>query len=333
MPTPLRCDAQLLDRDLTGQVIIVTGANSGCGLETCRQLVQKQGATVILACRSAERGRDAAAALGSDQAVFLTTLDLASLASVRAFCQEFLAKYDRLDALVNNAGIMMCPYGTTKDGFETQIGGNHLGHFLLQQLLTPLLLKTAETTGQPSRFVALSSVAAADNTFSKGITPDIDLDDLQWKTREYDEFQAYGASKLANYLHALQGAQLYPADKLICVSVHPGWVQSNLDVHAFEKMFGTSWLGTLMGNVFRKLFLWKGDMISAVDGAQTTLYCLLEDASKIQSGKFYSQFGLYQDKKYRDGGWPFHEFPNPNATPEKAKALWELSEKLVQSKA
>ena len=74
------------------------------------------------------------------------------------------------------------------------------------------------------------------------------------------------------------------------------------------------------------------DMITAVDGAQTTLHCLLEDASRMQNGKFYSQFGLYQNKKCRAGGWPFEEMPNPNATPEKAKALWELSETLVQSK-
>ena len=228
---------------------------------------------------------------------------------------------------------MACPYGTTQDGFETQIGCNHLGHFLLQQLLTPLLLQTATTTGKPSRFVALSSVAAASSSMSK-VTPDIDFDDLQWKTREYNEVQAYCSSKLANYLHAARGAEIYPVEQLICVSVHPGWVQSNLDVHFFDKAFGTSWLGSMMANAVRQIFLWKGDMISAVDGAQTTLYCLLEDASKIQNGKFYSQFGVYKDKKHRAGGWPLEgEFPNSNATPEKAKALWELSEKLVQSKA
>ena len=180
---------------------------------------------------------------------------------------------------------------------------------------------------------ALSSVAAASSSMSK-VTPDIDFDDLQWKTREYNEVQAYCSSKLANYLHAARGAEIYPVDQLICVSVHPGWVQSNLDVHFFDKTFGTSWLGSMMANAVRQIFLWKGDMISAVDGAQTTLYCLLEDASKIQNGKFYSQFGIYQDKKHRAGGWPLEgEFPNPNATPEKAKTLWELSEKLVQSKA
>ena len=115
-------------------------------------------------------------------------------------CDAFVTQHDRLDAVVNNAGIMACPHGITADGFETQIGSNHLGHFLLQQLLAPLLLKTAERTKTPSRFITLSSVAAAESSLSK-VAPDIHLDDVNWHSREYDAWQAYGASKLANYLH------------------------------------------------------------------------------------------------------------------------------------
>ena len=138
MPTPHRCDPKLFEKDLSSQVIIVTGANSGCGLETSRQLA-KQGATVVLACRNQERGETAAKDIDGD-AVFIGTLDLSSLDSIRAFCKTFLAKYTRLDVLVNNAGVMACPFAKTKEGFEFQIGCNHLGHFLLQQTLTPLLL-------------------------------------------------------------------------------------------------------------------------------------------------------------------------------------------------
>ena len=324
MPRTLRCDPKLFDKDLTNQVIIVTGANSGCGLETSRQLV-KQGATVILACRNAERGEAAVADVGGG--VFIP-LDLASLESVRNFSKEFLAKYDRLDILINNAGIMACPFAKTKDGFEMQIGCNHLGHFLLLQLLTPLLLKTAETTGKPSRFVALSSCAATEmETAFPGVAK-IDFDDLNWETRAYDEKSAYMQSKLANYLHAFEASKKYPADKLISTSVHPGWVQSNLDVHMFKTMFGDGWFGNMMSNVLRKLFLLKGDMISAVDGAQTTLHCVLEDADKMESGAFYSQFGDYKDAASRNGGWPM-KIPNPNATPEAASRLWAESEKLV----
>ena len=123
MPTPLRCDAALLAKDLTGQVAIVTGANSGCGLETARQLVQ-QGATVVLACRNAQRGEAAVQDIGSDKAVFLTTMDLGSLQSIRDFCQAFQAKYDRLDMLINNAGIMALPKRVpTQQGLESQIMG------------------------------------------------------------------------------------------------------------------------------------------------------------------------------------------------------------------
>jgi NAD(P)-dependent dehydrogenase (short-subunit alcohol dehydrogenase family) len=325
MPTPIRCNPKLFEKDLANQVIIVTGANSGCGLATARQL-GKQGATIILACRSVERGE--AVAKEIQGGVFLT-LDLASLDSVRNFVKVFEEKYDRLDALINNAGIMACPFAKTKDNFEMQFGCNHLGHFLLTHLLTPLLLKSAETTGKPSRIVVLSSCSATAMDIGKQRNMAcIDFDDLNWETRPYDENVAYQQSKLANYLHAFEASKKYPADKLIVTSVHPGWVQSNLDIHMFEAMFGTHFVGRTVANSFRKLMLWRGNMISAVDGAQTTLHCVLEDAEAMENGAFYSQFGVYQDKPSQKGGWPM-KLPNPNATPEAAAKLWEASEKLV----
>ena len=314
MPTPLRCDPQLFSQDLSNQVMIVTGANSGCGLETAKQLVKLQ-ATVVLACRNAEKGQAAAKEVGG---VFVAPMDLGSLKSIREY------------VLVNNAGIMGVPYGKTKDGFEMHIGCNHLGHFLLTQLLTPLLLKTADATGKPSRLICLSSVAAAETSMSN-VTANVDLDDLHWETREYNPGRAYGDSKLANYYHALEASQKYPADKLLATSVHPGWVQSNLDAHMAKRLFGEGWLGKTMANMVRQFFMWKGDTITVQDGAQTTLYCVLEDADKLESGKFYSQFGIYKDKQYQAGGWPM-DLPNPHATPEKAAQLWELSERLVAEK-
>jgi len=223
---------------------------------------------------------------------------------------------------------MACPFAKTEDGFEMQIGCNHLGHFLLQQLLTPVLLKTSELTGTPSRFVALSSVAADETTLRPGEPADIDLEDLNWETRDYSEWKAYGSSKLANYLHAMEASKRYPADKLISVSIHPGWVRSNLDQHAFKKMFGDGIVGKFISNTVRKIYEWKGDMISAVDGAQTTLHCILQDSDKMESGRFYSQFGIYEHPDDRKGGWPMN-LRNVNATREKATKLWELSEKLV----
>lgn len=322
MPTPLRCDPKLFDKDLTGQVVIVTGANSGIGLETARQL-SKQGAKVILASRNAEKGTAAAEEVGG---VFLEPLDLCSLSSVRDFVKAFQEGYDRLDVLVNNAGIMMCPHQTTKDGFEMQLGVNHLGHFLLMRLLTPLLVETAKTTGKPSRFVALSSVAAAESGMNKQGAPEIGFDDLMFEKRDYDEGVAYGQSKLANYLHALEASRKIPSDQLISTSLHPGWVYTPLDQHIAAKMLGTGPIGRFVGHAMRKMFLLSGNMIKQVDGAQTSLHCILDD--NVESGKFYSQFGIYADDKYKAGGWPM-EMPNPNATAEAAEKLWEVSETLV----
>ncbi len=325
MPTPLRCEPSLFEKDLQGHVIIVTGANSGCGLETARQLV-KQGGIVILACRNKERGEAAAKDVGGE---FLGTMDLASLASVKTFVDTFLSTYDRLDALVNNAGIMACPYEKTKDGFEMQMGSNHLAHFYLMRLLTPILLKTADSTGKPSRFISLSSCAASTPSKRAGHA-DIYFDDMMWEKTEYAEIKAYQQSKLANYLHAMEAANRYPADKLISVAIHPGWVQSNLDVHFFRKYLGDGFLGQMFANIIRKLVLWKGDMITAVDGAQTTLHCILEDSDKMENGAFYSQFGIYADPDLLAGGWPLKKSINPeNATPENAAKLWVISDKLV----
>lgn len=317
MPQVLRCDPKLFEKDLSSQVIIATGANSGCGLETSRQLV-KQGATIILACRNDERGAAAAKEVGG---IFLK-LDLSSLESVRNFVKEFETKYDRLDVLVNNAGVMACPHWKTKDGFEHQLGTNHLGHFLLMRLLTPLLLKTAEETKKPSRFLALSSCAASAMSFvGNDSEAFIGFEDLMFETaRKYDQGVAYQQSKLANYLHALEASKIYPNDKLISASLHPGWVHSNLDQHLLSEGF--------FGTVLRKLFLWSGNMISVEDGAQTTLHCVLEDESSMESGAFYSQFGIYKDKDARKGGWPM-KLPNSTATPEVATKLWEVSDKLV----
>jgi NAD(P)-dependent dehydrogenase (short-subunit alcohol dehydrogenase family) len=327
MPTPLRCDPKLFEKDLTGQIIIVTGANSGCGLETSRQL-SKQGATVVMACRNKERGEAAAKDVDG---VFIGTMDLGSLESVKDFVKLFQEKYDRLDVLVNNAGIMACPYSKTKDDFEIQLGCNHLAHFYLMRSLTPILLQTAEATGKPSRFVALSSCAASRMAMKNDTEyATIDFDDLMWETKEYDEGLAYKQSKLANYLHAMEAANKYPADKLISTAVHPGWVQSNLDVHILRKMFGDHFLGHIASEFVRKIFLFKGDMITAIDGAQASLHCVLEDADKMESGAFYSQMGLYKNPKLADGAWPTKLSINPeHATPDNAAKLWEVSDKLV----
>ncbi|MFM7286360.1 MAG: SDR family NAD(P)-dependent oxidoreductase, partial [Cyanobium sp.] len=179
--------------DQRGRLALITGANSGLGLETARALLAK-GATVILACRSLERAELARQQLlpgaRDGAAIDLLELDLAHLASVRAAASQLQDRYGRLDLLINNAGVMGLPRSLTRDGFERQFGINHLGHFALTLALLPLLRGQAD-----ARVVTVTSGA---QYFGR-----IGFDDLQGE-RRYDRWQAYGQSKLANVMFALE---------------------------------------------------------------------------------------------------------------------------------
>lgn len=297
------CSAELLAKDLSGQVVVVTGANSGAGHATAKQLV-KQGATVVLACRDESKGTVAAKETGG---VYMH-LDLASLKSVRSFSAKFIADYERLDILVANAGMTATYSGDverTEDGFEMMFGTNHLGHYLLVALLQALLQKSA------ARIVVLSSCAAAQMSFPGQEMAKIDFDDLDFHARIPSEGGAgYGQSKLANYLHAQELAKRVAG--VTAVSVHPGWIDS-----PFFKAVPEDKLAGMRAS---------GMMLSWTEGAQTTLHCCLAD--DIKSGAFYSQIGVYKDEAAKAGGWPM-ELPNPNATPEIAARLWDESAKLV----
>jgi NAD(P)-dependent dehydrogenase (short-subunit alcohol dehydrogenase family) len=313
MYATLRCDPKLLKRDLHGRIYVVTGANSGAGLATTNQLV-RQGAHVVAACRRVSAGEEAVRPLaGVPGSVEVAELDLGSLASVRAFAAAFLSKHDRLDGLVNNAGVMNTPEGRTADGFETQFGTNHLGHFLLTELLLDRLKASA-----PSRIVCVSSVA---HVARNGRGGEIHLEDLNYEKRPYNGVEAYSQSKLANVLHSLDLARRLQGTGVTAVSVHPGWIRSNLIKHTAP---------TWVQNVLLKPFSGLLTMVSAADGAQTTLHCLLDDDVPDHSGEYYSQNSiLYPDKKNRPGGWPMPS-PNPHASDAAlARRLGEASSRLV----
>ena len=313
MPKTLMCDPKLLQKDLSGRVYIVTGANSGSGFATTKQLAE-QGAHVIGACRRVDAGKQAFAELENVRgSVEVMELDLASLASVRRFSEAFLAKYDRLDGLVNNAGVMYPPKGKTEDGFETQFGINYLGHFLLTELLLDTLKASA-----PSRIVCVSSVAHAG---MRGIYGEIDFDDLHFDKREYDPAVAYAQSKLANVLHALDLSRRLEGTGVSTFSVHPGWIRSNLAQHVMPV-----WVQNVVMRPFSGLL----GMMSWDEGAQTTLHCLLDDDAPQHSGEYFSQNSiLYPEKENRPGGWPMPS-PNPNAHDvELAKKLYHRSLELV----
>ncbi|MET8167509.1 oxidoreductase [Streptomyces sp. NPDC005329] len=206
--------------DQSGRTAVVTGANSGLGYVTARELARK-GARVVLACRSETRGREAVRRLHDEvpyAEVELRRLDLGDLASVREFADAL--PYDRLDLLVNNAGVMAMPYGTTADGFETQFGVNHLGHFALTGLLLPALLATRGRSPE-ARIVTVSSMAH--------LLGNIDPDDLN-SERRYRRWIAYGRTKTANLLftHELARRLTAAGAEAIAAAAHPGYAATNL---------------------------------------------------------------------------------------------------------
>lgn len=309
----LKCDPALLEKNLSGRVYVVTGANSGTGLATTEQLV-RQGAHVIAACRRVAAGAEATQHLAGERgSVTVMELDLGSLESVRAFAAAFTAKHDALHGLVNNAGVMNTPQGRTKDGFETQLGVNHLGHYLLTELLLDTLKASA-----PSRVVCVSSVAHAG---MQNRPATIELDDLHFEGRDYDGIVAYNQSKLAIVVYARHLAKRLEGAGVSVFSTHPGWIRSNLVKHTMP---------TWVQNVLMRPLGGMIGLMSAYDGAQTQLHCLLDDDAPNHSGAFYSQNSiLYADKKDRPGGWPMRS-PNPLVYDDGlAERLHEVSATLV----
>ncbi|MBU6154314.1 MAG: SDR family oxidoreductase [Bdellovibrionales bacterium] len=297
MPKPLQCPAELLTLDLVGRTYVVTGGNSGIGLETVRQLA-KQGAKVILACRRVAEGEKARKLIleeGVRGSIEVAELDLAHLDAIRKFSSRVLENHKAIHGLINNAGIMNPPKGKTQDGFELQFGTNHLGHYLLTELLLPAL-----KNGAPSRVVNVSS-CFHDKAF--GREGKIDFDDLQFEKKKYDGWEAYAQSKLANLLHAKHLAKRLNGTGITAASVHPGWVRSNL-----IKFSMPVW----MQNTVLKPLLKLAGMIEPWQGAQSTLFALLSPEAASRSGAYFSQVGIYREKKACAGGWPM-ESPNPHA--------------------
>ncbi len=216
-------DEVLEGHDLSGKTVLVTGGYSGLGFETSRAMAAK-GAHVILSGRDAGKLAQAASDLAEQAGASFDTLecDLASLDSVRAAGKEANERFDKLDLLINNAGVMACPKGETADGFERQFGTNHLGHFLLSNLLVPLLEK-----GVDARIVALSSRAHFQSP--------VHLDDPNYENREYEKWESYGQSKTANALFALEADKRLKTHGIRAFSVHPGGIMTNLGRHLSEE--------------------------------------------------------------------------------------------------
>lgn len=317
MPTPLMVRPELLNQNLTGKTYVVTGANSGIGLVTAQQLA-KQGATVIMGVRRVDEGKRVAAEIRREIAaakLAVYQLELGDLKSVRAFASEVNRNHPELQGLINNAGVMKTPFGRTRDGFETQFGVNHLGHFLLTNLLMDAL-----KAGAPSRVVNLSSFF---HEFAMGRKGQIHFDDLNYERRPFDTWEAYAQSKLANLLHARELGRRLAGTGVTTASVNPGFVRTNLVKIPLPK-----WLQRLLLLPIQRLI----GMIEPWEGAQTTLHALLAPEVEQQTGAYFSQIAGYQDKASRAGGWPLRS-PNPMALDDAvAERLWAASEALVGSK-
>ncbi len=285
-----------------GRIVVVTGANSGLGLIDSRELA-RAGARVVMACRNTQKGEDAARRIRGEVPsadVDVVALDLADLSSARAFASQIEGEYDHVDLLINNAGVMAPPRRVTKDGFESQFGTNHLGHFALTGLLLGRLLAAPEP-----RVVTESSGAHRIGR--------INFDDLQGE-RRYIRWLAYGQSKLANLMFAfeLQRRVTEAGTSLRSMAAHPGYARTNLQFAApppHER--------ALMA-VTNLLLAQSGEM-----GALPTLYAAT--APDLPGGSFIGPDGLAEQR-----GYPHVVSAAGKAYDEAAwRRLWEISEELT----
>jgi NAD(P)-dependent dehydrogenase (short-subunit alcohol dehydrogenase family) len=309
------CDESTLSRDLTGKTYIVTGANSGVGLETTRQLV-KQGGHVVMACRRVEAGIEASNSFSELSGTLeIAKCDLADLESVRNFVSEFKSNHSHLDGLACNAGMVNMKNEPiySKDGFEITWAASYFGHFLLTELLLDTLKKSS-----PSRIAILSSVVHAGSPKKRH---KVHLEDLNYEHRKYNNFDAYGEAKTAVVLYAKELAKRLEGTGVTTASIHPGWARSNFGSGGNFLMSG---LMTLAKPFTRSI------SNSNWESAQTSLHVLLSDDAPNHSGSYFSQHSvLYRDKECRKGGWPM-ETPNPNARDmSMAKSLVDKSRELV----
>ena len=292
-------DDVLSGTDLTGTRVVVTGASAGLGLETARSLAA-HGASVVGVVRDVDRARAALDEVGAT-AVELYQADLASLASVRAFTDAFVADgHDRIDVLIANAGIMACPQATTADGFELQFGTNHLGHFMLNHLLFDLV------AARSGRIVPVSSIA---HRQPKGINFDDPM-----LSNGYSATNAYTQSKLANLMYGLELARRLTAanSEVMSVSAHPGYSATNLQ-------------STGPTGFYKAIYKVSNALMaqSAVDGAVPEV--LAAAGSEARNGAYYGP------TKFGDARGPVGESRISDAAKDEdaARRLWALSEELL----
>jgi NAD(P)-dependent dehydrogenase (short-subunit alcohol dehydrogenase family) len=307
-PTALQIikDEDLLDK-MHGKVVLITGCSSGIGIETARAFYAT-GATLFLTARDLTKAKSAIPDLVNSDRVHLLELDLNSFKSVRACAAEFLSKSKTLNIFIANAGVMATPVGRTKDGFETQMGTNHLAHFLLFNLLKKRLLESA-TPELNSRAVLLSSVA---HRFSAPNFENLNLEGA------YNEWVAYGQSKTANLWTANEIDRRYGAKGLHAFSVHPGGIATPLQKHLSAEVIASMSNDEALAKAMK----------SPQQGAATTVWAATSKDLNGMGGKYLEDCKIARawteaDGQYGEGhaAWAYDA--------EKEEKFWKLSLKLV----
>ncbi|NWG52803.1 MAG: SDR family NAD(P)-dependent oxidoreductase [Hydrogenophilaceae bacterium] len=294
-------DDVLAGVDLSGKRILVTGASAGLGVETIRAL-KAHGATLVGAARDLAKARRALSAAGAGD-IDLVELDLASLASCRKAADELLAKGERFDVIIANAGVMACPFGKTQEGFETQFGTNHLGHFVFVNRLVPLL-------NNPGRIVALSS---SGHRFS-----DVDLDDPNFERTPYGEWAAYGRSKTANALFAVALDKRLKPHGVRAAAIHPGGIMTELGRHLTPELIAQMTGGRDIASAFK--------FKSIPQGAATTVWAAVRAPADEVGGRYCEDCHVAEvteDPAARSGVRAYA------LDPARADALWAKSEEMV----
>jgi len=296
--------------DLTGQVAIVTGAASGLGVETARAL-GAAGATVILPVRNRERGAASLQEIRAshpDADVHLGDLDLANLASVRAFGEHVTSHYGALHILINNAAVMATPFEHTSDGFELQFGTNHLGHFELFRSLLPSL-----RAAHGARVVALSSIGHRRSA--------VNFEDPNYATRPYEKWEAYGQSKTACALFAVGVTQRYASEAIVANAVHPGGILTGLQKFLpVDEQRAMGWIDE-QGQVNERFK-------TPAQGASTSTWAAV-------GPELDGVGGIYLENCAEAAPWsadtPFMGVMDYAIDPVLAAQLWELSASLVDA--
>lgn len=293
--------------DLNGKTALITGANSGLGIETAK-VMAANGARIIMACRNETKANAAASDIrdhAPNAAIEIRSLDLGDLASVASFCDQVLATESKIDFLINNAGLMSGVRAETTDGFEIQFGTNHLGHFAMNAKLLPLV----EAAG--GRIIGLGSL-------SHKMVSNIRLDDLNWKKRRYTALPAYAASKLANmlYIHELGKRLKAKNSPAIAVMAHPGFSATS---------FGASQDMATMGRLQQSITLLTMRLFAQpqAQGAWPTLMAATDPTA--EQGDYYGPLGMGEMR-----GKPSKAKTASNARDDEvASDLWGLSEQMI----